>query len=233
MASEEEQPKDEGEAEDVYTGRIAIKLGAHDEEGEKNLPVEQAEQEEDDEEGYAVDGVTLDDVFEVVCGMEEVFETVKAPLARIEEGLLARLNADKSKDKAFDTLYEEMRQYKENFLHKAQKPLFLDLILLYDQVIRGLESVSEDAGKEAIENIKEELLEILYRRDVEPMEFEEGSKFDRVQMKAIKRVETDNEEQDKDIERVSRCGFKWDETILRPHEVVVKRFGKINKKDEK
>ena len=126
-----------------------------------------------------------------------------------------------------------MRQYKENFLLQAQKPLFLDMILLFDQIQRAAESVEDEAGQEAIENIKEELLEILYRRDVEPMEFDGDARFDRQWMKAIERIDTDDEAEDKTIDRVSRSGFKWNDNVLRPHEVVVKRYSKADTSNEK
>ena len=36
--------------------------------------------------------------------------------------------------RSFDALYEELRQYKEDFIFQSEKPLLLDLLLFYDSL---------------------------------------------------------------------------------------------------
>ncbi len=56
---------------------------------------------------------------------------------RIEEIatlLRERSRQDDVQQKAFDTLYEELKQYKDDFIFQAEKPFLLDLLLFYDSL---------------------------------------------------------------------------------------------------
>jgi molecular chaperone GrpE (heat shock protein) len=43
-------------------------------------------------------------------------------------------------------------------------------------------------------------------------------------MKAVRRIDTTDAAVDKTVERLIRRGFSWNERVLRPHEVVVRRL---------
>jgi molecular chaperone GrpE (heat shock protein) len=139
----------------------------------------------------------------------------------------------KRKDQAYDQLYDELRQYKDNFLKQAQKPVFLDLILLFDGVSRTIatfaelpdEKVTREMVVEALSTTREEVLELLYRRDIEKID-DAPKKLDITFQKPVTRVETDVLEEDRDIVQVVREGFRWSGAVLRPQEVVVKRSTK-------
>ncbi|HNC97752.1 MAG TPA: hypothetical protein PKW90_16590, partial [Myxococcota bacterium] len=45
-----------------------------------------------------------------------------------------RIERDEVQQRAFDQLYEELRQYKEDFLFQTEKPFLLDLLLFYDSL---------------------------------------------------------------------------------------------------
>ena len=126
-------------------------------------------------------------------------------------------------------LYEELRTYKDNFLLSAQKPLFRDILLLYDAVSRaqrrfadGEEQVSRDEAVKALQDIIDEILEVLYRRDIERID-EQPDRLDIDFQKPVRRIETDDPNEDKTVESVVRDGFRMDGALLRPQEVVVKR----------
>lgn len=192
--------------------------------------------------------LSINDVFEVAVGLEDqmgqtlgavkgleeqITESDRSLTAKINGMVLPRLEqivhhlqqGDGMK-KAFDTLYEEMRQYKEDFLLKASKPVFIDLILLYDQFAAAVDGL-DDAARAKVDVLREGLLEVLYRRDIEPMAAltdEDGPvKFDREHMKAVRRVETDDPALDRTVERMVREGFLRDGKVFRPREVVVRR----------
>ena len=62
-----------------------------------------------------------------------------------------RLANDRVREKAFDQLYEELRQYKDDFLFQAEKPLLLDLLLFYDSLNWFQESlVKEEMSPDVI-----------------------------------------------------------------------------------
>jgi len=164
----------------------------------------------------------VDNVAKLVRGLE-------TNLVRIAEAYQRVTVVSKRKEQAYDQLYEELRTYKDNFLLGAQKPLFRDIILLYDGVTRaqkrfseGDEQVSREDAVKALQDILEEILEMLYRRDIERIE-EQPEKLDIDFQKPVRRIETDDPSEDKKVESIVRDGFRMDGAIFRPQEVVVKR----------
>ena len=138
-----------------------------------------------------------------------------------------RLNNDVVREKAFDQLYEELRQYKEDFLFQAEKPLLLDLLLFYDSMNWFQESLikqemSPDVIADSFQYLIDEFLEVLYRRDVVPVE--ESSRFDRTVHRAVKVNDTDDEDEDYTIAQVLKRGFSRAQKPLRPEEVVILRY---------
>lgn len=138
-----------------------------------------------------------------------------------------RLANDKVREKAFDQLYDELRQYKEDFLFQAEKPLLLDLLLFYDSLNWFQESLikqemSADVVADSFQYLIDEFLEVLYRRDVVPIE--EAQTFDRTIHKAVKILDTDDERGDQRIAQVLKRGFVRATKPLRPEEVVITRY---------
>ena len=105
------------------------------------------------------------------------------------------------------------------------RPLYIDLILLVDRVEVSLLAAS-GAGKAAIETllatIRDELLEILARRSVEPVVCEPGAAFDPHLQRAI-RVEPTALSADHNLTQLVRRGYLADGQLLRPEDVVVLR----------
>ena len=160
-------------------------------------------------------------------------EDIKAKLSAIEaaiedlRGAVAdRSQAERTQQKAFDALYEELRQYKEDFVFQAEKSLLLDLLLFYDSMNWFRESLvkqqmSPDVIVDSFQYLMDEFLEVLYRRDVIPMESSE--RFDRRTQKAIKVIPADSAEQDQRVAQVLKRGFLRSERILRSEEVFIYR----------
>jgi molecular chaperone GrpE (heat shock protein) len=138
----------------------------------------------------------------------------------------SRIERDDVQGRAFDQLYEEMRQYKEDFLYQAEKPFLLDLLLFYDslswfQQALGRKDVSLENISDSFQYLMDEFLELLYRRDVVPCE---GSdKFDVKTQKAVRVIPSENGEEDGQIQSVLKRGFVRGNRLLRPEEVVVYR----------
>lgn len=155
---------------------------------------------------------------------------VEVHIVKVAEAYGKLAKDGKRKDQAYDQLYEELRQYKDNFLKAAQKPLFLDVILLYDGVMRTLanfselpdEKVTRQMVVDALTHTRDEILELLYRRDIERID-EVPKKLDINFQKPVTRLDTDNPDEDRDIAQVVREGFRWSGAVLRAQEVVVKR----------
>ena len=135
-----------------------------------------------------------------------------------------KIKKDTSQKQAFDKLYEEMRQYKDDFIFAAVRPILADLILLYDNMVRAEHHWEDARGRQIIGDLREELLEILYRQDVEPVCISDNTTLDRRQQRVIQTVATDIAAEDKQIVRVVREGFMRGDRVLRPQEVVCKKL---------
>ena len=147
-------------------------------------------------------------------------------LAQIRQILQDRIANDQVKEQAFDSLYAELKQYKDDFIFQSQKGLLLDLLLFYDSMHWFQESlVNQEASPEAIADsfqyLVDEFLEVLYRRDVLPVE--QADTFDRQIHKAVKVEHTDDERRDYAIAQVLKRGFSRGDRPLRAEEVVIYR----------
>lgn len=156
----------------------------------------------------------------------ETLSRISQDLGELRKTVQERLSTDRVREKAFDQLYDELKQYKEDFLFQAEKPLLLDLLLFYDSLQWFQESLvkqemSPDVIADSFQYLLDEFLEVLYRRDVVPME--EAEAFDRTVHKAVKVVDTDDEQSDQRIAQVLKRGFVRAEKLLRPEEVVILR----------
>lgn len=157
----------------------------------------------------------------------EALRRLSHEMGEMRKTVQERLSNDKVREKAFDQLYDELKQYKEDFLFQAEKPLLLDLLLFYDSLNWFQESLvkqemSPDVIADSFQYLIDEFLEVLYRRDVVPIE--ELELFDRTTHKAVKVVETDDERSDQRVAQVLKRGFVRSEKQLRPEEVVIMRF---------
>jgi len=157
---------------------------------------------------------------------EAEVEALRQEVRELREMLAARNEGEVTQQKAFDSLYEELRQYKEDFIFQAEKPLLLDLLLFYDSLNWFQESLvkkemSMDVISDSFQYLIDEFLEVLYRRDVLPMESQE--KFDPKSQKVVKVVAPDEPGQDQIVAQVLKRGFNRAERVLRSEEVVIFR----------
>ena len=161
----------------------------------------------------------------------ETFEALADEVSTLKQSVTARAEQDAVQQKAFDQLYEELRQYKEDFIYQNEKALLLDLLLFYDsmnwfQASLIKKEMSPEVVADSFQYLIDELLETLYRRDVLPMEA--SDRFDRKTQKVIKTVRTDSEQDDYQIHNVLKRGFTRGNRVLRAEEVVVKRFQDVD-----
>ena len=154
----------------------------------------------------------------------------------MDEHLGALRNTDTVNQRLFDSLHDELIKYRDNFLHESlQKPFIRDLVILFDD-LSGLLSqlqtaVEANEGKRGalghwrdnLENAIHSLTEILHRMEVS--EIEPRETVDRALHRVISFEPADFAEEDGQIIMRVRRGFLWRDQVLRPEEVVAKRFG--------
>jgi molecular chaperone GrpE (heat shock protein) len=157
-------------------------------------------------------------------------------LRGMDEHLVALRNTDTVNQRLFDSLHDELIKYRDNFLHESlQKPFIRDLVILFDdlsgllsQLQSAVESKEGRRGplgqwRDNLENAIHSLTEILHRMEVS--EIEPRETVDRTLHKVINFEPADFAEEDGQIVMRVRRGFLWRDQVLRPEEVVAKRFG--------
>ena len=154
---------------------------------------------------------------------------------QIQEHLSAIRNSETVNQKLFDSLHDELLKYRDNFVHESlQKPFIHDLIHLFDDLtsLAGqLASSTPDQKKrphltqwrENLDNAIHSLVEILHRFDVK--EVEPMDTVDRTAHKVVSYEPADYAEDDGRIVMRLKRGFLWRGNLIRPEEVIAKRFG--------
>lgn len=143
-----------------------------------------------------------------------------------------RMTYDKTKEAAFDRLYQEMEELKQEQTFNDLRPLYIDLILLIDRM-EQIEFDLEEKGlntpeiESILETLKNEMLEVLYRRGVEQIEHT-PQYFDPKFQKVVDCEPTLNPEEDNLVVGIRRDGYKLNDTVLRPEEVVIKKYQGYN-----
>lgn len=157
-------------------------------------------------------------------------DDLRAEIARLRGDLVSRLLSDETKKKAFDRLYADLDRARADSEFEQLRPLFVDLILLFDRVDKAVtETVSSDADKgelgALIISLREELLEILNRRGIELIE-PSPRLFDPALQRVIgTRVANDSDEQNS-IAAIVRRGFRKDRRLIRAEEVIVRKHSR-------
>ena len=154
---------------------------------------------------------------------------------KIDEHLAAIRTSEGVNQRLYDSLHEELLKYRDNFLHESlQKPFIHDLVYLYDHLnglCEQLSSAAQEKGKRSrvsqwrdnLENAIHSLVEILHRFDVK--EIEPRERVDRACHRVISYEPADFPEEDGSIVMRVKRGFVWRGKLIRPEEVIAKRFG--------
>ncbi len=146
----------------------------------------------------------------------------------------------------FSALHEELKTYKDGFLlQSVYRPIIRDLVSVFDDLTEIHRQITEAIGEGAVaaeespaakrmldrmhtmemnlgHNV-EFILEVLARLDVTQLPIGSG-KLDKCSQRAVAVEASDNPDDDTLVVRMVKRGFLWHERVLRPEEVVVKRY---------
>lgn len=156
-----------------------------------------------------------------------------AQFQKIEERLSAIHSSETVNQRLFDSLHEELLAYRDNFLHESlQKPFIHDLVHLFDDLTSLSDQLRSAAAQDTrgsisqwrdnLENAIHSLVEILHRFEVKEIEPKEN--VDRSLHKVVSFEPADYAEEDGRIVMRVRRGFFWRGKLIRPEEVIAKRF---------
>ena len=153
---------------------------------------------------------------------------------KIEEQLSAIHSSETVNHRLFDSLHSELLAYRDNFLHESlQKPFIHDLVHLFDDLTSLSDQLQNAAAQDTRGNISQwrdnlgnaihSLVEILHRFEVKEIEPKEN--FDRAFHRVVSYEPAHFAEEEGRIVMRVRRGFFWRGKLIRPEEVIVKRFG--------
>jgi molecular chaperone GrpE len=136
--------------------------------------------------------------------------------------------AEATRERVIDRLHAELQEYKQDLLLKVQRPIFIDLIQLHDDIGKMIaaHATSEADAERApalpgiLESIRADIEDILYRQGVEPFTLE-GADFDPRKQRAISTLATDDPALNKTVAARLRKGFQAGEKLVRPEIVTV------------
>ncbi|MBS0656683.1 MAG: nucleotide exchange factor GrpE [Verrucomicrobia bacterium] len=145
---------------------------------------------------------------------------------------------ESANQKLFDAMHAELKSYKDAFLFDAlHKPFVKDLITLVDDmahITAGVQARIDQAGDSELpflrklsanlENCGAHFDEIFARLDVESFETKPGAELDRQRHRTMSTEPAATEEEDGTVARSLRRGFLWRERVIRPEEVVARKW---------
>lgn len=147
----------------------------------------------------------------------------------------SKLRSDEVQGKALEKLHDELQQYKTNFVRQSLTPLLKEVIFCHDFVVQQANKIAPantdvppapDAASKALDAVRQMLLDLLYKFDVEPFRNESGTDgaFDPRTQQCLKTLPTDQPDLDKRVAEQGACGFRSGETILRRELVIVYKY---------
>ena len=157
-----------------------------------------------------------------------------ARFQKIDAQLAAIRSTESVSQRLFDSLHDELLKYRDNFLHESlQKPFIHDLIHLFDDLsslAQQLRTSAEEQKKRGhvaqwrdnLENAIHSLVEILHRFEVKEIEPREN--VDRAVHRVVNYEPADFPEEDGHIVMRVKRGFFWRGKLIRPEEVIAKRY---------
>jgi molecular chaperone GrpE len=168
-------------------------------------------------------------------GLERAIDGLGDRLGRQLDAIQAILErearAEATRERVVDRLHAELQEYKQDLLLKVQRPIFVDLIQLHDDIGKMIEArLVDEAGADragairgVLESIRVAIEDILYRQGVEPFAAEEDA-FDPRRQRAVATVATDDPARNKTIAARLRKGFQAGDKLIRPEIVSVYTF---------
>lgn len=158
--------------------------------------------------------------------IDRLGEQLNQRLAGLQSQFDREVRAESNRERIVDRLHAELQEYKQDLLLKIQRPIFIDLIQLHDDIGKMARAQDVDGDRrETLESIQVAIEDVLYRQGVEPYRGE-GDAFDPRRQRALTTVPTDREDQAKTIAERLRPGFLAGEKVIRPELVSVYTLAK-------
>lgn len=148
-------------------------------------------------------------------GTGELIVALEANVRELSDLVGRRLREEAQSRAAFERLHREMLDYKENFLQRAQEPLYRSLVRLVDDL-----DAMQDTEGSGLAFVRDQVLEILSRQGVEPFVCADEA-YDATRQKAERSEPVASPADHRRVLKRLRPGYRIDERTLRPESVVI------------
>ena len=169
--------------------------------------------------------------------IEEVTRSLQllmAEMQRLREDFDTKVKYDESKERLIDSLHRELQVYREGLHFKILKPVFIDLIAMYDDLGKLIDAMlAKDlasASSQMVQNLgsfQETIEETLRRNGVDGFTIEEST-FLASKQRILKVLDTSDPVQDKQVARRVRKGFEYEGRVLRPEIVEIYKYKPVS-----
>ena len=174
---------------------------------------------------------------ENILAIEEVtrsLQLVMAEMQRRREDFDTKVKYDESKERLIDSLHRELQVYREGLHFKILKPIFIDLIAMYDDLGKLIDAMlAKDLASAStqmvqnLESFQETIEETLRRNGVDAFTLEEST-FVASKQRILKVIDTTDPAQDKQVVRRVRKGFEYEGRVLRPEIVEIYKYNPVS-----
>ena len=126
---------------------------------------------------------TADSTTGILAAISQLGSLVEQRLTGLQTLFDREIRAESTRERIVDRLHAELQEYKQDFLLKVQRPIFIDLIQLHDDIGKMIEAQPVDeldraaALRGTLESIRSAIEDTLYRQGVEPFQ-NDGQDFD-------------------------------------------------------
>jgi molecular chaperone GrpE len=162
----------------------------------------------------------------LLAAISQLNQSFDRRLGALETVFDREVRAEATRERIVDRLHAELQEYKQDLLLKVQRPIFIDLIQLHDDLGKMIDALPledvdrAEALRGTLDSIRTAIEDILYRQGVEPFRAD-TNEFDPRRQRAVGTVPTEDPEQNKTIAARVRPGFQAGEKLIRPEIVSV------------
>lgn len=164
-------------------------------------------------------------------GIGRDIHSLLSEMADLRQDFETKVQYDQDKERLIASLHGELQEYREGLHFRILKPIFTDLIIMYDDLSKLIESLVPDNTfvQKLIRHLvlfQESIEESLRRNDVDTFTCEEDV-FIPGRQRVLRVIPTDNLALDRRISRRVRKGFECGSRILRPEIVEAFKYTPI------
>jgi molecular chaperone GrpE len=162
----------------------------------------------------------------IIAAISQLARLIEERVSLLQSSFEREVRAEATRERIVDRLHAELQEYKQDLLLKVQRPIFIDLIQLHDDIGKMIEAQPAEEAERAtsipgtLESIRTALVDILYRQGVEPFQ-NEGDDFDPRRQRAVTTIPTEDPARNKTIAARLRPGFQAGDKIIRAEIVSV------------